>query len=211
MDGPGRVWNQLAGLSVLNFLVFYPLQEFLDWALDLVSLAELHVLSAVSDPHILLESDVLMQLKEEAAAKFDILDAVQRSHWLALELLLNAVGIGEVEHVEIGPEGALVQEDATHLLSPGLVGGRPHLLAEELQGRSADIAGEEVLIDRRVEVLVDVVKRLPVLCCEVPGQLTAQVLVRIDDLVESGEVINVSLKRRNQLECLRQSLNGGLL
>lgn len=67
MHRPRCVWKQFAGLSVLNFLVLNSLQEFLDRALNLVSLTEFDVLAIVSDLHVLVKSHVLVQLEENAA------------------------------------------------------------------------------------------------------------------------------------------------
>ena len=146
MHGLRGVGRQLAGFSVLNFLVPHSLQELLDGTLGLVPLAKLHVLSVVPDLYVLSESDVLVQLKENAAAEKDVLDAVERGHWLSFELLLDAFGAGEVEDVLKGPESAFVHEDESHLDSPGLVGCRPHLLADEPQGRSRDSPSEHVMV-----------------------------------------------------------------
>lgn len=97
---------------------------------------------------MLFEGKVLVQLKEDAAGELDILDTVECSHWLALELLLDAVRICEVEDVQVRPESAFMEEDGRHLEEPRLVGGCTHLFAKELQGWSGDIAGKEILIDR---------------------------------------------------------------
>ena len=123
MHRPGSVWRQFTGLSIFYFIVLQSLQELIDGTGGVFSLAEIDVLSVVSDPHILPEGDVLVQLKEDAAGKEEVLDAVERSHWLALELLLDAVGIGEVEDEQVRPRAALVQGHEAHLHGCGLVGG----------------------------------------------------------------------------------------
>lgn len=97
---------------------------------------------------MLLEGKILVQFKQDAAAEIDVLDAVECSHWLTLELLLDAIGIGEIENVHVRPDGAFMEEDGRHLGGSGLVGGCSHLLAEELQGGSAGITSKKALIDR---------------------------------------------------------------
>lgn len=87
-----------------------------------------------------------MQLKEYAAAVKDVLDAVERGHWPALELLLYALGTGEVEHVHVRPEPAFVHENEAHLGGPRFVGSRTHLLAEELERWRGHCPSEEILI-----------------------------------------------------------------
>ena len=129
MHGLRGVGRQLAGFRVLNFFVPHPLQELLDGTLGLVPLAELYVLAVVPDLYVLPESDVLVQLKQNAATKLDFLDAVERGHWLSFELLIDAFGVSEVEEIEVRPDGAIVHNDKAHLHCCGLVGSCPHLLA----------------------------------------------------------------------------------
>ena len=76
MDRLRRIRQQLTGLSVLNLLVLDPLQKLLNRALDVISLAELNVLAVVLDLYMLLESDILVQFKQDATAELDVLDAV---------------------------------------------------------------------------------------------------------------------------------------
>lgn len=76
MDRLRCIRQQLTGLSVLNLLVLDPLQKLLNRALDLISLAELNVLAVVLDLYMLLESDILVQFKQDATAELDVLDAV---------------------------------------------------------------------------------------------------------------------------------------
>lgn len=68
--------RQFASFGILNLHIFYPLQEFLDRTLDIVSFAEFHISSVVLDLNVLLEDDVLVKLIENAAAVKDVLDAV---------------------------------------------------------------------------------------------------------------------------------------
>ena len=127
MDWSGRVGGQFAALGVVDLHVLHPLHELLDRTLNCVPLAHPHVSSVVLDPDVLLEGEVLVELEEDVAAVEDVLDAVERGRFLALELLLYALGAREVEHVHVRPKPALMHEDETHFGRPRLLGSRAHL------------------------------------------------------------------------------------